>query len=366
MRAKTSWRRWVVPILLALLTAGARSDISTKSSDPLAAEISRWSKFLRDHTSTDDTWKQVKETAGPLIARADEALRDGQRFLALHRLSAARMYLSASAYMGARSAQERKETGAFEAEWFRVGKVLQADISAPRPRTLDDLRPAAVRALAEAALPQVRIYYESSHEYGRDTTAQYGLLYLGAAQAQREFVDFCRTLSFAPEGAAPPLRSLDPELNRLEADLLEAYRPPAAIERHSEFIAASSTLKEARELDGLGLRYGALLRYLQAVQRIAPLTANPGPLEPGAILESLKNWDSRLSKDGRDDTIGRLFLEAAQADLAHPTPGGKPLVASVILREVLPRYSAALEPARVEPTAAPAQVTVTLVRWPYT
>src|SRR5215470_9127696 len=110
MRGKTSWRRWVVPILLALLTAGARSDISTKSSDPLAAEIARWSNFLRDHTSTDDTWNQVKDTAGPVIARADEALRDGERFLALFRLSAARMYLSASAYMGTRPAQDRKDT----------------------------------------------------------------------------------------------------------------------------------------------------------------------------------------------------------------------------------------------------------------
>jgi hypothetical protein len=190
-------------------------------------------------------------------------------------------------------------------------------------------------------------------------------LYLGAAQAQREFVDFCRTLAFTPEGARPPLRSLAPELDVLESELLKAYRPPAAIERHSEFIAASSTLKEARELDGFDLRYGALLRYLQAVQRIAPLTGNPAPLEPGTIGESLKSWDSRLSKGGRDDTIGRLFLEAAQADFAHPPAGGKPLVASVILREVLPRYTAALEPARVEPAPA-AQVTVTLVRWPYT
>jgi hypothetical protein len=351
--------------LLALLTAGARSDVSTKSSDPLAAEIARWSNFLRDHTSTDDTWNQVKDTAAPVIARADEALRDGERFLALFRLSAARMYLSASAYMGTRPAQDRKDTAAFEAEWLRVGKALQTDISESRPRMPESLRPAAVRALAEAALPQVRIYYETSHDYGRDTTAQYGLLYLGAAQAQREFVDFCRTLSFAPQGEPPPLRSLDPELNRLEADLLEAYRPPAAIERHSEFIAASSTLKEARELDGFGLRYGALLRYLQAVQRIAPLTGNAAPLDPGTIVESLKNWDSLLSKHGRDDTIGRLFLEAAQADLAHPAPGSKPLVASVILREILPRYTAALEPARVDPPA-PAQVTVTLVRWPYT
>jgi hypothetical protein len=366
MRRHDFQKRWIALILLALVAPGARSDSPKVPPDRLAAEIARWSAFLREHTSTDDTWNQVKDAAGPLIARADEALRDGQPLLALFRLSAARMYLSASAYMGTRSAQEQKDTGAFEVEWTRVGKVLRADISEPRPRTLEGLRPAAVRALAEAAHPQVRIFYESSREYGRDMSPPYGLFYLGAAQAQREFVEFCNTLSFGPEGMPPPVRSLAPELDRLEAELLQAYRPPAAIERHSEFISASSALKEARELDGLGLRYGALLRYLQAVQRIAPLTGDAAPPDPETIADGLKNWDSRLSRGGRDDTIGRLLLEAAEADFAHPPAGGKPVIASVILRDVLPRYTAALEPARVEPVAPPAQVTVTLVRWPYT
>jgi hypothetical protein len=97
MRSHAFQKRWIAPILLALTAAGARGDSPKSSGDPLAIEIARWSAFLKDHTSTDDTWAQVKETTGPLIARADEALRDGQRLLALLRLSAARMYLSASA-----------------------------------------------------------------------------------------------------------------------------------------------------------------------------------------------------------------------------------------------------------------------------
>src|SRR5262249_38111989 len=159
MRRHAFPRSWIAPILLALVAAGARSDSPKIPSDPLAAEIARWSVFLKDHTSTDDTWAQVKETTGPLIARADEALRDGQRLLALLRFSAARMYLSASAYMGTRTAEERKELGAFDSEWTRVGMVLRADISQPRPAPLEGMQPAAVRALAEAALPQIRIYY---------------------------------------------------------------------------------------------------------------------------------------------------------------------------------------------------------------
>jgi hypothetical protein len=192
-------------------------------------------------------------------------------------------------------------------------------------------------------------------------------LYLGAAQAQREFVDFCRMLSWAPQGSRPPVRPLGPELDKLESELLEAYRPPAAIDRHSEFIAASSTLKEARELEESGLRHGALLRYLQAVQRIAPLRGGPATsLAPEEITERLKEFDVRLSQSGRDDTIGRIFLEAARSDLAHPPSGAKSVLASTMVRYVLPSYFAALEPARVKPASPPAEVTVTLVRWPYT
>ena len=66
------------------------------------------------------------------------------------------------------------------------------------------------------------------------------------------------------------MRRLSDELDALEGELLSAYKPPASIDRHREFIAASSTLKEARELDAAGLSYGALLRYLQAVLRVAP------------------------------------------------------------------------------------------------
>jgi len=45
-----------------------------------------------------------------------------------------------------------------------------------------------VRALAEAAQPQVKVYYEASLDYGRSTTPESGLYYIGTAQAAREWV----------------------------------------------------------------------------------------------------------------------------------------------------------------------------------
>jgi hypothetical protein len=128
----------------------------------------------------------------------------------------------------------------------------------------------------------------------------------------------------------------------------------------------SAGLKEARELDAAGLRYGALLKYLQTVQRFALIRADSPVPGSDALARRLHELESRFGKNGADDSIGRIFLEAAQADLAHPAAGGSPNAAAVIAADVLPRYFDALSPARPEPRPPEPQVTVTLVRWPYT
>ena len=354
-------------LALALATWALGLGRASEAVDPLAAEIERWSAFLRSNPATDEMWTEVKVGSQPLLARAEEALRDGRRLLALLRLASPRPNLSASAYLAERSAEQRKDPAAFEAEWARMGRLLRDDLGAPPPAALDGVRPAAVRALGEAALPQVRVYYEASLEYGRNTMPEAGLFYLGAARAQREFTAFCRTLSRPSALLAPPLRALDLELDALEGEILAAYRPPASIDRHSEFIVASSTMKEARELDAAGLRYGAFLRYLQTALRFAPLRPSPGLIDAAALARRLGELDRRLSASGIDDSLGRLFLEVAQSEVAAAKPGESPATAAAaIASDVLPRYFAALEPARPAPSRPAPRATVTLVRWPYT
>jgi hypothetical protein len=129
----------------------------------------------------------------------------------------------------------------------------------------------------------------------------------------------------------------------------------------------SSALKEARELDAAGLRHGALLKYLQAALRAAPLTPTPPkPLDGGALADRLRGFEERLSAGDRDHSIGRIFLESAQADVAVAVPPARPATAEAIVADILPRYFAALEPARPQPKVPVPRVTVTLVRWPYT
>lgn len=364
VRGLSSGARAALGVLavFTLVTTGRADD----ANDPLSRELARWSAYLKDNTSTDEFWTQVKQSVTPAIAKADEDLRAGRRLLALLRLATIRPNLAGSMYQGERTEEQRKDPAQFEAEWARMGTVLQADLSAPSPSALEGVRPAAVRAIGEAALPQVRVFYDSSLEYGRSTTLQFGLFYIGAAQSQRDFAAFCRALSAPTPLKPPPVRSLGAELDALQSEMLAAYRPPASIEKHGEFINASSTLKEARELDAAGLRYGALLKYLQAAYRFAPLSAKPPSLPADALAARLEELAQRVSSGPVDHSIGRLLVEVAQADVASAAPGKEAATAAAIAVDVLPRYFAALEPARkAAPRPAP-EVTVTLVRWPYT
>lgn len=362
-------RQFRVRTPIALLALAIAALVSTAASntprDPLKAEIDQWNAYLKANTSKDETWIQVKQSTEPLLAGAEEALRSGRRLLALQRLGTARAYLSASRYLDGFSAEKKTDGAAFEAEWARMGGALRDSLGTLPAGALDGVEPAAVRAMGEAALPQIKGYYDASLEYGRNTMAQTGLFYIGSAQAQREFVAFCRALSVRSNRPAPPLRSLAPEIERLEAELLSAYRPPASIDRHSEFIGASATLNEARALDEAGLRYGAMHRYLQASLRAAPLLPPGRPLDAAASRARLRDFRARLSAAPYDNSIGQLWVEFGEAELE--TAASKPPdTAAVIAGDVLPRYLAALGPGRpATPRPAP-EVTVTLVRWPYT
>ncbi|MBI3450674.1 MAG: hypothetical protein HY049_17390 [Acidobacteria bacterium] len=363
-------RRKLFALAAALLplatTVPAAPAAGASAADPLAAEIARWDAFVASNASTDETWAQIKGAVGPVLAKADEALLDGRRLLALNRLAAAHGYLRAWQYENDPAAPLKRDAEALEAEWNRLGRELAADIAPPPPAALVGVAPAAVRAIAEAAIPQVRSYYTASLDYGRATSPDYGYLYLGSALAERDLVAFCRTLREPAPAKLPAIRSIRPEIDALQGEILALYKPPASLDRHPEFIAASAALKEARELDSAGLRYGALLRYLDASLRSAALRDAGAGLGKDAIEPGLREFESRAAAGGVDHTIARIYLESARGDVAHATPEVGPKTAAAIIADVLPRYFAALDPPRVESPRPPPEVTVTLVRWPYT
>ena len=344
--------RWVaVLIFLFALPALPREPV-----DPLATEIARWSDALKNRKSSDETWQQMKETSAPYITGAETALAAGQRGLALYQLARTRLYLAGAELVGKLSASQRNDMAALEAAWKRSGRTLAPDLSPPSATTLARVSPAIVRAVAEIAYPQVHNYYFASLDFARNTNAESGFYYLGLAHGQEELLSLCRSMSAGSAGAAspPPLRSLALELDALEKELAAAYRPPAAIDRHRDFIAAAGVLKEARELDGAGMRHGALLRYLQTVDRVAQLR----PDRPRLDADGLQALEARLADASVDHSIARMLLELART--------GPPEALAITASEVLPRYFAALEPPKPAPPAAAPEVTVTMVRWPYT
>jgi hypothetical protein len=246
------------------------------------------------------------------------------------------------------------------------------------PARFDGITPAAARAVAEIALPQVKEYYEACADFERATDPTSGFFYLGYSLAQRDLAALCRSLS-EESRAMPAWRDLRPEIDALDDEVLRAYRPPASLDRHNEFILVGSYLKEARELTASGLRAGALLRYLQAALRFDPL--RPRPTRPAAeeLRRRAAEVTARLSSPSDDHTIGRIFLELAQSELTASPDSATPLAVAA-RTDVIPRYLSAVEhgrdasastpPAFDAATApgagAPARVTVTLVRWPYT
>ncbi|MET0619110.1 MAG: hypothetical protein ABW056_02460, partial [Thermoanaerobaculia bacterium] len=44
---------------------------TTRPSDPLAAEITRWSQYLKSNTSKDEMWLQIKEGSDAAMARVE-------------------------------------------------------------------------------------------------------------------------------------------------------------------------------------------------------------------------------------------------------------------------------------------------------
>ena len=166
---------WLAAVLAgAVAVAGCRPSAAADrlAADPLAADIERWSALLRNHPASDQGWARIEQSAQPGLEGAREALRHGRRLLALSRLASVRVDVGAATYVLERSPEQRRTAAGFEAEWTRMAGPLGDDLASPSPAALAGVRPAVARAMGEAALPQVRAYYQASLAYGQSTTPQ--------------------------------------------------------------------------------------------------------------------------------------------------------------------------------------------------
>ena len=352
----------LVSFLVPALAQDAASQIQQK--------IQEIQQSLTTHPVADPDYPSLTSTVGNQVKATSDLLSAGRIYSSLERLSQMLDYLQGARFV----ADNRAETvkggfPAYEAAWRKVSEAL--DASDRQARAVDwEKTPAAVRALAETSRAKVTPLLEAGRGFATAMQPKDGLFYLGEAQGQAAFVQFCASLHFPAKANAPSRRSLLPEIETLQAKANAAFVPPRSIELHPRFIQLNSALKLARELDAARFYSGALYQYLQALFHYEMLNAIPPDANgQSALKEAILNARNKFQSSDRDDSIAQLAIEQAAQILQ--TGGAAPSAdnwrsAQVIMDQVLPAYLAALRPGSLpQPTSAKA-VEITLVRWPYT
>lgn len=346
-----------------LLLTGLATGRAAEVNDPIAADVARWKRYFAEDTVTVGLLSQAKRSAALAFTGADEALAKGRRGLALLRLGNVRTGLEPALHTATHADVTLEEVDAARAKLaFRFDSAAQKTLTQPTGTS------ALGVALAQASAMQAREVYDAGPVYGQATQPVFGMYYLAQSVAFLDYAAFAARAGtpLRSSGArTPKLRSFATEIRALRDEMLAAYKPPLSLDRHPEYIAASSATKEALEYDAAGLREAALLRYLQAALRFAPLRDSGGSLEAAALATKMEATRKRLAEKGVDHSIGTLFLEIAASDV-DTASAGHATIASAIVEDILPRYFAALGPAPVPAASRPPEVMVTLVRWPYT
>ena len=257
---------------------------------------------------------------------------------------------------------------AFESKWAEVSAALTRD----NGRGSWGRSRAGVRALAEISRGRVMPLLEGARGFAVAKGPKDGLFYMGQAQGEAEFAALCASLEFGGKAGRYPLRSMLPELQRLQEKANAAFQPPRSVELHDRFIALNSSLKAGLELDAEESYAGSAYQYLEAVRHYGMLDAPPLD-EPGQarVKEDLAAARRRFDASERDESIAQLFLERAASQVVH-ADGSAPSAdewrsARVTLDQVIPAYEAASPGGAASARRSGGRtIRMTLVRWPYT
>ena len=293
------------------------------------------------------------QRAAPLarLDRAKKALDRGHTYLAA--------YLTESPWEGAKNFSLVKASAdittsdAFLKKWTALGEPKSAP--APAGKTV----PALVEAIAAVAEARGPITYHASRPYAEDGGMFGGLYYLADSHSVMQFAAMIRTLDWPSAGQRPAFRSIAGEINAFDMDMTTAYETMEKT-NHPTYIQASAALKQARTLNDRGQFTGALFEYLLSRYLFAPLRGTPqGDPSIERVNAARAEWPA-----GIDHSIGEMFLQLADEQLA--LGGEARRNASSVLDDVIPAYRLAIAAPTATTTAANAQVTITLVRWPFT
>jgi len=290
---------------------------TSSASETLSKEIARVERDLQQVMPADE-----RAGAEIRLARAADASRKGRLYLALHELSAVWRLQAATTFAG-RLRDKVDSAEEFRKEWTSIGEPVMPAVPSALPLALG-----ALATSAEAVAPAT---YRASLPYSEDAGIGSGLYYLGDSQAAVQFGAFCRSLILADRGPRPSLRSVAPDMDRLETEILKNYNKADATARRP-FIQISVTLKIARERDASGDYAASLVQYLLARYQHALVTTTAPAADIGARLKS-----SEAAMHNGDHSIGELFLQMAAAHLENGNPEGS-RIATAIMDVVIPEY----------------------------
>lgn len=205
---------------------------------------------------------------------------------------------------------------------------------APKPRgTL------LQRALIESATTRADRLYDASLPYAKAAAPWSGLYYLGEAIGNVRFRDFVHSIASDSAEKSPTRERVAELLDTAERDTLTFFGSDVT---NQAAVPVSVRLKESRELLDAGRIDGAALLLVEAraalSRRGGPRASHPASDRTGSIVSLLNAW---------------------AADEQPP-------MSDALREQIVPFYAALHAPATAKKQTKPAQVTVTLVRWPYT
>lgn len=301
----------------AALFALAWSATAQDADAQVRAEIQRLRTSLQARPITDSRFADNIATTESQLKAAEAAVTAGRLYVSLERLVGVSDFVQGIRTTIEKTDAVKDRLAAFEDEWRKASTALAARDQQLQLVDWNHMR-AAVRAMAEVARARTGPLLEGGRGFAISTKPEDGLFYVGEAQAQAEFAEFCAGLHF-PRAAHPlPLRSLLPELLALQEKANAAFQPPRSIDLHSRFIALNSTIKLARELDASKSYSGALYQYLDAVRHYGMLSMPAlDAAKQAEVKNALAGAQRKLDASKDDDSILQILLQRSASQVAH-------------------------------------------------
>ena len=321
-------------ILITLISCVCLAQDAAKQISAAAVQIEKQLATLK--VSND-----LKQQCSNDIADARANLKQDRLYFSLYTLRSCQLELASLAYAEAKADLATKAADAFDAEWRQLGTTLTEKEKTLAIQPSKPL-PAVITAIADVSRIQARPYYQSGRLFALNSNMSEGIYYTGRAPANLDFAIFCRGLHFPKPKEPLQTRSVEPELKKLETTALRTYKSADVSSLQNQYNRLNSNLKVAGELNAASMFEGALLKYLESQLYFGMLITSAEKEDVEHLRARSKEVASLLTTGKKDESIGILFSQMAEAAL-NPAGSAQPTAAQikravVILNIVLPAY----------------------------